>query len=31
MPTSQIILIVLAGVFLALYLMRRRNRLRKGQ
>jgi hypothetical protein len=29
--TTQIILLVLAGVFLALYLMRRRNRLRKQQ
>jgi hypothetical protein len=29
--TTQIVLLVLAGVFLALYLMRRRNRLRKQQ
>ena len=29
MPTTQIILLVLAGVFLVLYLMRRRSRLKK--
>jgi hypothetical protein len=29
MPTSQIILIVAAGVFLVLYLARRRSRLKK--
>lgn len=31
MPTSQIILIVAAGVFLVLYLARRRSRLKKDQ
>jgi hypothetical protein len=29
MTTTQIIVLVLAGVFLVLYLMRRRSRLRK--
>jgi hypothetical protein len=29
MPTTQIILIVAAGVFLVLYLARRRSRLKK--
>jgi hypothetical protein len=29
MTTTQIIVLVLAGVFLVLYLMRRRTRLRK--
>jgi len=29
MQTSQIILLALAGVFLVLYLMRRRSRLKK--
>jgi hypothetical protein len=29
MPTTQLILIVLAGVFLVLYLSRRRSRLKK--
>jgi hypothetical protein len=31
MQTQQIILLALAGVFLVLYLMRRRNRLKKEQ
>jgi hypothetical protein len=31
MPMSQIVLLVLAGVFLVLYLMRRRSRLRKDE
>jgi hypothetical protein len=30
-PTTTVILLVLAGVFLVLYLMRRRARLRKEQ
>ena len=29
MPTSQVLVLVLAGVFLVLYLMRRRSRLKK--
>ena len=29
MPMSQIVILVLAGVFLVLYLMRRRSRLKK--
>ena len=31
MPTQQIILLALAGVFLVLYLMRRRSRLKKDE
>jgi hypothetical protein len=31
MPNQQIILLVVAGVFLVLYLMRRRSRLKKEQ
>jgi hypothetical protein len=30
-PTNQILLLIGAGVFLVLYLMRRRNRLKKDQ
>jgi hypothetical protein len=31
MPLTQIIILVLAGVFLVLYLVRRRSRLKKDQ
>ena len=31
MPMSQVLLIAAAGVFLVLYLMRRRSRLKKDQ